>query len=87
MTQDPAGLIDSVTKEIESGTRRFIFTSALTREDVDVISKEAIQSAGHQFAGHTEIFATYTGTLNYAMLLFDEKFSVIHVSTRSKSVV
>ena len=45
------------------------------------ISKEAIQSAGHQFAGHTEIFATYTGTKNYAMLLYDEKFSVIHVST------
>lgn len=45
------------------------------------ISKEAIQSAGHQFAGHTEIFAAYTGTKNYAMLLYDEKFSVIHVST------
>jgi 4-phospho-D-threonate 3-dehydrogenase / 4-phospho-D-erythronate 3-dehydrogenase len=45
------------------------------------ISKEAIQSAGHQFAGHTEIFASYTGTKNYAMLLYDEKFSVIHVST------
>lgn len=45
------------------------------------INKEAIQSAGHQFAGHTEIFATYTGTKNYAMLLYDEKFSVIHVST------
>lgn len=45
------------------------------------ISKEAIQSAGHKFAGHTEIFATYTNTRNYAMLLYDEKFSVIHVST------
>ena len=45
------------------------------------INKEAIQSAGHHFAGHTEIFAAYTGTKNYAMLLYDEKFSVIHVST------
>lgn len=45
------------------------------------INKEAIQSAGHRFAGHTEIFATYTGTKNYAMLLYDRKFSVIHVST------
>lgn len=45
------------------------------------INKEAIQSAGHQFAGHTEIFASYTGTKNYAMLLYDEKIRVIHVST------
>ncbi len=45
------------------------------------INKEAIQSAGHHFAGHTEIFAAYTSTKNYAMLLYDEKFSVIHVST------
>jgi 4-hydroxythreonine-4-phosphate dehydrogenase len=45
------------------------------------INKEAIQAAGHHFAGHTEIFATYTGTKNYAMLLYDEKFSVIHIST------
>lgn len=45
------------------------------------INKEAIQSAGHHFAGHTEIFAAYTFTKNYAMLLYDEKFSVIHVST------
>jgi 4-phospho-D-threonate 3-dehydrogenase / 4-phospho-D-erythronate 3-dehydrogenase len=45
------------------------------------ICKEAIQSAGHNYAGHTEIFAAYTSTGNYAMLLYDEKLSVIHVST------
>ncbi len=45
------------------------------------INKEAIQSAGHHYAGHTEIFAAYTSTKDYAMLLYDEKFSVIHVST------
>jgi len=45
------------------------------------ICKEAIQSAGHNFAGHTEIFAAYTSTKNYAMLLYDGKLSVIHVST------
>ncbi len=33
------------------------------------ICKEAIQLAGHNFAGHTEIFAKYTGSKNYAMLL------------------
>lgn len=45
------------------------------------INKEAIHAAGHFFAGHTEIFATYTNTKDYAMWLYDEKFSVIHVST------
>lgn len=45
------------------------------------INKEAIQSAGHHFAGHTEIFAAYTDTKDFAMLLYDEKFSVIHIST------
>lgn len=45
------------------------------------INKEAIHAAGHHFAGHTEIFAAYTDTKDYAMLLYDEKFSVIHVST------
>jgi len=45
------------------------------------INKAAIQLAGHHFAGHTEIYASYTDTDHYAMLLHDEKFSVIHVST------
>ena len=45
------------------------------------LNKEAIHLAGHHFAGHTEIFATYTKTKDYAMLLYDEKLSVIHVST------
>lgn len=45
------------------------------------INKEAIQLAGHHFAGHTEIFAAYTDTRDYAMLLYDQRFSVIHVST------
>jgi 4-hydroxythreonine-4-phosphate dehydrogenase len=45
------------------------------------ISKEAISVAGHSFAGHTEIFAQYTGTKDYAMLLYDRRLSVIHVST------
>ena len=45
------------------------------------INKEAIQLAGHHYAGHTEIFAAYTETENYAMLLYDQKFSVIHIST------
>ena len=45
------------------------------------ISKEAINLAGHKFAGHTEIYAHYTNTKDYAMLLAYGHFRVIHVST------
>lgn len=45
------------------------------------INKESLNRAGIQFPGHTEIFAHYTATKNYAMMLADQEFRVIHVST------
>ena len=49
------------------------------------INKEAINLAGHHFAGHTEIFAHYTNTKNYGMLLSakigEKSLNVIHVTT------
>jgi 4-hydroxythreonine-4-phosphate dehydrogenase len=45
------------------------------------IHKEAINAAGHPFPGHTEIFARYTGTEDYAMLLVYGDLRVIHVTT------
>ncbi len=45
------------------------------------INKEAMNLAGHHFAGHTEIFAHYTGTEKFAMLLAEDLFRVVHVST------
>ncbi|MBN1507089.1 MAG: 4-hydroxythreonine-4-phosphate dehydrogenase PdxA [Sedimentisphaerales bacterium] len=45
------------------------------------IHKEAINAAGHAFPGHTEIFAQYTGTEDYAMLLVYGDLRVIHVTT------
>jgi 4-hydroxythreonine-4-phosphate dehydrogenase len=45
------------------------------------IHKEAINLAGHRFSGHTEIYAHFTGTEKFAMLLADEKIKVTHVST------
>lgn len=56
------------------------------RHEVDAtvtapINKEAIHVAGHNFSGHTEIYAHFTNTKNYAMLLADESLRVIHVST------
>ena len=45
------------------------------------IHKRAINAAGHPFQGHTEIFARYTGTEDYAMLLIYGDLRVIHVTT------
>jgi 4-hydroxythreonine-4-phosphate dehydrogenase len=45
------------------------------------INKEAINGAGFHFSGHTEIYASYTGTEKYAMLLVHKNLRVIHVST------
>jgi 4-hydroxythreonine-4-phosphate dehydrogenase len=45
------------------------------------INKEALQAAGHAFAGHTELLAHLTGAKSSFMLLASEKLSTIHVST------
>lgn len=45
------------------------------------ISKESINMAGHPYSGHTEIFAEYTNTKDYAMLLASGNLRVIHVTT------
>jgi len=45
------------------------------------IHKASLNLAGHEFAGHTEIFAHFTHTRNYAMLLVLGNLRVIHVST------
>jgi 4-phospho-D-threonate 3-dehydrogenase / 4-phospho-D-erythronate 3-dehydrogenase len=45
------------------------------------INKEAVNLAGHHFAGHTEIFAHYTDTASYAMMLTSNTLNVIHVTT------
>ena len=44
-------------------------------------SKEAIDMAGHHYSGHTEVYADYTKTKNYCMMLAYEDFRVAHVST------
>jgi 4-hydroxythreonine-4-phosphate dehydrogenase len=45
------------------------------------INKEALQLAGHRFPGHTEIFAHYTKTPDYTMMLAEGDLRVVHVST------
>ncbi|HEX3356850.1 MAG TPA: 4-hydroxythreonine-4-phosphate dehydrogenase PdxA [Tepidisphaeraceae bacterium] len=45
------------------------------------IHKEALVLAGHHFPGHTEIFAHFTGTSDFTMMLAAGNFRVVHVST------
>jgi len=47
----------------------------------NALSKEAINMAGHHFCGHTEIYAQYTNTEKYTMMLAHENLRVVHVST------
>lgn len=47
----------------------------------NALSKEAINMAGHRYSGHTEIYAHYTGTDKYTMMLAHENLRVVHVST------
>lgn len=45
------------------------------------INKEALNLAGHHYNGHTEIYATYTNTQDYSMMLAHDNLRVVHVST------
>ena len=41
----------------------------------------AVNLAGHHYSGHTEIYADFTGTKKYTMMLAHENLRVVHVST------
>ncbi len=45
------------------------------------LNKEALNLAGHHFSGHTEIYAHFTGTQHYTMMLAHKDLRVVHVST------
>jgi 4-phospho-D-threonate 3-dehydrogenase / 4-phospho-D-erythronate 3-dehydrogenase len=45
------------------------------------LNKEALQSGGHKFPGHTEVLAALTGTPEVSMMLSTPKMRVIHVTT------
>lgn len=47
----------------------------------NALNKEAINLAGHHYSGHTEIYADFTNTDKYTMLLAHENLRVVHVST------
>lgn len=47
----------------------------------NALNKEAMNLAGHHYNGHTEIYAHYTGTGKYSMMLAHNGLRVVHVST------
>lgn len=47
----------------------------------NAISKEAINLAGYHYSGHTEIYADFTNTKKYTMMLAHHDLRVVHVST------
>lgn len=65
-----------VTKNIDLALKHQVDATV-----TNAISKEAINMAGHHFSGHTEIYAEYTNTEKYAMMLAFHNLRVIHVST------
>ena len=70
----------SVRKVIElamAGEVDATVTNALNKESMNL----ALAPQGMHFDGHTEIYATYTGTRRYAMMLAHHDFRVVHVST------
>ncbi|MBN2328474.1 MAG: 4-hydroxythreonine-4-phosphate dehydrogenase PdxA [Candidatus Omnitrophica bacterium] len=44
------------------------------------LNKEALNEAGHHYAGHTEILAEKTGTKEYCLMLIAGRFRVVHVT-------
>ena len=57
-------------------------TNALNKEALNLALREGCDPEGHtHFDGHTEIYATFTGTKRYTMLLAHHDLRVVHVST------
>jgi 4-hydroxythreonine-4-phosphate dehydrogenase len=81
----PFGIIDATCGEASFQAVRKAIELALAVEVEGTvtgpINKKSINEAGHHFAGHTEIYAHFTGTRKYAMLLVEDHINVIHVST------
>ena len=79
------GEISAMCGEASFQSVKKVIELALAKEvDATVtgpINKKSINEAGHHFAGHTEIYAHFTNTKKYAMLLVEENMKVIHVST------
>lgn len=85
MNELQPGVVSAMAGNAAFESVRKVIELALANEvDATVtapINKESIHKAGHHFSGHTEIYAHYTNTSKYAMLLADENLRVIHATT------
>jgi 4-hydroxythreonine-4-phosphate dehydrogenase len=79
------GKVDAMSGEAAFAAVRKVIELALAgKVDATITSplnKEALNLAGHHYSGHTEIYAEFTGTRDYSMMLADENLRVVHVST------
>jgi 4-hydroxythreonine-4-phosphate dehydrogenase len=66
----------SVTKVIELALAKEIDATI-----TNPLNKEALNVAGHHYAGHTEIYAEFCNTKDYSMMLVHGDLRVVHVST------
>jgi len=80
-----AGAVDAMSGDAAFASIKKVIELALAGEiDATItnpINKEALNLAGHHYAGHTEIYADLTGTKKYSMMLADDDLRVVHVST------
>lgn len=81
------GKVSKVGGELSFNYIKTAIDLALSKEAdatvTNAISKEAINLAGHHYAGHTEIYAHMTGTSKYTMMLAHGHLRVVHVSTHT----
>lgn len=85
MEDIPVGRVSTVGGNCAFAAVRAAIGFALRREIGCVVTaplnKAALHEAGHNFAGHTEIFAHFCSGPSCAMVLWSEKLKTIHVST------
>jgi len=79
------GKVDAMSGEAAFSSIKKVIELALAGEIdatiTNALHKEALNLAGHKYAGHTEIYADLTGTKDYSMMLAEENLRVVHVST------
>ena len=79
------GQISPVCGRIAGEAIKEAIASALNGEIDAVVTspihKEAFNLGGWKYAGHTEMFADLTNTIDYAMMLVHNNLRVIHVTT------
>jgi 4-hydroxythreonine-4-phosphate dehydrogenase len=75
-----AGAGDQAFRAVETATR-LAMAGRIAGIVTGPLNKEALNLAGHAYAGHTEMLADLTGVRDSAMMLAHGDFRVSHVST------